>query len=163
MSDVAEKLITTISSQDKRTLLNADSITFHLSEGQGRIRAHRRGEHTSTGFDQYHEIFTDTRVMDYDQDAGTSGTKGLESYSGFHMEHSSQYSLQVRTLLHRIRIGDTLQLRWTRSNNNDNNRRIGWERDELYLGIHHTKGRDEEYLVAVSVGPDNTARMVRRS
>lgn len=158
-----ETLTTTISARDKRALLSADSITFHLYEGQGSIRAHRRGEHSSSGFDEYHEIYTDTTMRDYDKDAGWSGTLGLEAYSAYHHEFSPQYDLVYRSLVARIRTGDTLQLRWTRSNNNELNRKIGWERDELYLGIHHAKGRDEEYLVAVQVGPDNSARMVRRN
>lgn len=162
MDTTTETMVTTVTARDRRALLNADSITFHLRDGQGSIRAHRRGERTSSGFDEFHEIYTTTTMRDYDKDAGTSGTRELTAYAAFHMEYSPQYDLPCRSLLARIRTGDTLQLRWTRSNNNENNRNIGWERDELHLGIHHAKGRDEEYLVDVQVGPDNTARMVTR-
>lgn len=161
MNDVITKH--EITAQDTRALASADSISFHLTEGQGYIRAHRRGEHSSSGFDEYHTIFVDTRMQDYGDTDGLRTMGELTEYTAFHYEMSAKFDLVVQTLLRRIRVGDTLQLRWVASNNNNVNRDVGWHRDEVYLGIHHQKGKDEEYLLGVQVGPNNSARMVKRS
>lgn len=163
MSETTEKLVTTLEPQHLRALQHADSITFHLSEGQGFIRAHRRSEHTATGFDEQVSIYTETRVQNYQRDDAPPPDQE-NPYNAFHMEHGApRYDITALTLVRRLRKGDTLLLTWVRGNDNDNNRHIGWHRDELYLGIQHTTGKGEQYLVAVQVGPDNSARMVKRS
>lgn len=148
--------ISTLTARDIRALRYATGgITFHLDQsGQGMVRAHKRGDHTSDGFADQHTIFTDSRVQDY---SGSTGT-----YSGYHMEMYRPDQTMV-TLINRMRAGDTLRLEWTANNDNPLNREIGWHRDELRLRIIHANGKEELYLVEARVGPDNTARMIRRT
>lgn len=156
MTTTTEALVTTIATQDKRALLHASGgISFHLHESQGAIRAHRRGENTSSGFDESHTIFTDTRLLDY----GPGSGEGLDKYACFHMEYGSPMLLSV---VNRIRPGDTLLVEWVRSNDNPLYKEIGWHRDEVRLAIGHPNRKAETYLIEARVGPDNSARMVRR-
>jgi hypothetical protein len=154
-----ERVITEITAQDKRALRNADKITFNLHGGVAMIRAHRDGEHTASGFDDEHRIYTDVSVADYDP---RRGDPTMEAYSCYHWIGWPKHDHTTQSLLSRIAVGDTLKLEWTAGNDNDNYRSVGFHRDELRLVIGHKNGKAEKYLVAVSVGPDNTARMVRR-
>lgn len=163
MSDTTtEPMVTTIEAHHKRALLNADSVTFHFRDGQGSIRAHRRGEHAASGFDEYVEIYTMTSVDNYQRDDVPSQSYDPKIYDCFHMEHgATRYDLDLLSLVNRIRVGDKLKLAWTRGNDNNLNREINWHRDELRLHIGHPNNKGERYLVTTQTGPDNTARMVR--
>lgn len=160
MTTTTEQLVTTISAQDKRALKHANSITFSLHEGQATIRAQRDGEHTASGFNEEHRIYADVTVENFDPPRGVDLT--MASYTCYHAVMYSHYDHEVQSLLARIAVGDTLRLEWTAANDNENYRSVGWHRDELRLVIGHKTGKAEKFLVAVYVGPDNTARMIRR-
>lgn len=153
---------TELTSAQIRTLRTAfESTTFHLHEGQGRIKVW--GRDAVGGSYPALVVETDSTVVDYSREASWTDQEALRGYSAFHSESSGpKYNQDLATLWSRLRPGDALSLRWVRSNDNDNNRRIGWHRDELHLVINHKSGTVESYLVDVSVGPDNTARMVRK-
>lgn len=149
-------LATVLTSQDVRALRSADSLVFQYTDGQGVIRACKSGDRAADGFDGERRIHTDAAVTDYDREPGAD-----RRYAAFHMDHSSQVRRETRTLVGRIGIGDTLSLLWTRSNDCDALRAVGYHQDQLSLSIRKPSGTVQTYLVAVSVGPDNTARMVR--
>lgn len=60
-----------------------------------------------------------------------------------------------------LKVGDVLSLAWLQDNNNDNHREAGLHHDQCFLVVQRGKhiGR---FLIGDSVGPDDTARMVRR-
>lgn len=160
MTDTVTPLITFITAQDKRALANATGgITFHLNDSQGIIRAHRDGADTSSGFNETHTIHTGASVSDFDRQHIWAE---IDCYAAFwSFLGMPQVNDTMRTVLDRITIGSELSLLWVAGNNNQNIDRVGFHKDELRLRI--TKGkRIETYLLAVSVGPDNTARMIRR-
>lgn len=158
-----EPLVTPIDAQDRRALKHADSVLFRMHRGQATVEAVKRGENTHDGFEQKHTIFCAGTVTAYQRDASVDHGFTTDCYSAFHSRQSAQFDPTLRTLLDRIRLGDTLTLAWTRGNDSENTRSIGWHRDELRLVITSDKGKREVYLVAVEVGPDNSARMVQRS
>lgn len=156
MSTTTETLVTTIGAQDKRALKHASGgISFRLDDRQAKIVAHRRGDDTASGFDEQHTIFTDYRLQDYGKESGTE-------YTCYYLHMYPLVDSTMMSLVNRIAVGDTLSLEWIANNDNDNYRSVGFHRDELRLVIGHKNGKAERYLVAVSVGPDNTARMIRR-
>ena len=60
-----------------------------------------------------------------------------------------------------LRPGDLLSLVWLEENNNDNLRDVRFHRDECKLVVERGKHL-ARFSIDTSVGPDNTARMVRR-
>lgn len=146
-----------ITARDLRALrVGADRITFHLFEGKSYIRAHRRGEDTSSGFDEYHQVECDVRVNDYSE-TGRPDTR--EAYSCYFHAYRDD---ELRTMFHLAKPGDTFVIEWTRGNDNPLNREIGWHRDEVRLRMGKPESKKVyTFLVGVQVGPDNTARMVR--
>lgn len=157
---MTDEMVTTITAQDRRALANTrEMVTFHLYNGQGSIHIHKDGARAADGFDQLHAIYTESTIHDYTPDTSYAFREDASNYGAFHSDMA--YSDTYRTLIARIRIGDTLRLMWTMANDNDNNRAIGWHRDELRLRITHKNGNVESYLVGVSVGPDNSARMCK--
>lgn len=149
-----------ITAQDRRALRSADSVVFRLYQGQATIEAILRGRGTSTGFDQTHYVFASTSVRDYSAETYCVEAEG---YTGFVMFHCGVgHNDRLATLVDALAIGSTVRLAWVRGNDNENNRSIGWVRDELSLIVTSAKGKVSTFLVDVQVGPDNTARMVKR-
>jgi hypothetical protein len=173
MTTTTERLISTITAQDKRALKHADKIIFRLYEDSCTIECVKDGEHTSDGFEQTHTIYCDVKITDYSASHSWVEPERLRNYTGFHMEHTGvSFNDDLRTLVDMIPIGGRLTLSWTRGNDNESNREIGWVRDELRLIVHHP-GREVagqpqrkprqpwSFIVEIRVGPDNTARMVK--
>jgi hypothetical protein len=150
-----------VSAQDRRALRSADSVVFRLYQGQATVEANLRGDRTSNGFDQKHTVFAETSVRDYSAEHYAVGAEG---YTGFVMFHSGvRYNPVLDTLVEAMAPGSMLRLEWTRGNDNENNRQVGWVRDELRMVVISAKGKVSTFLVDVQVGPDNTARMVKRA
>lgn len=150
-----------VSAQDRRALRSADSVVFRLYQGQATVEGTLRGDKTSSGYDQTHTVFAETSVRDYSAEHYAVGAEG---YTGFVMFHSGvAYNAVLSTLVDAMALGSTLRLEWTRGNDNENNRQVGWVRDELRLVVTSPKGKVSTHLVDVQVGPDNTARMVKRA
>lgn len=148
-----------VSAQDRRALRSADSVVFRLYQGQATVEGIQRGDRTTSGFDQTHTVFAETSVRDF---GAASYCVGAEGYTGFVMFHSgAAYNATLATLIDAMAVGSTLRLEWTRGNDNENNRQVGWVRDELHLVVTSAKGKASTFLVDVQVGPDNTARMVK--
>lgn len=154
-----EALVIPVTAQDRRALRHADSVVFRLYKGQATVEATLRGDRSTCGFDQTHSVYADASVRDYSASHYAVGTEG---YTGFVMFHSGvAYNDTLATLVDAMAVGSTLRLEWTRGNDNENNRQVGWVRDELRLVVTGAKGKTQSFLVDVQVGPDNTARMVK--
>jgi hypothetical protein len=158
-NDDTGMLIIPITARDRRALMSADSIVFRLRDGQSTIEAHRDGSRTADGFDGMHAVYCETWVSDYAR--SEAGTKA-SGYAGFYMKHTgARYDDVLRTVVDLLSTGVTVRLTWTAANNNQNNREIGWVRDELRLTTVAPDGkRTRTFLIAVQVGPNDTARMI---
>lgn len=146
-----------------RALRHADKVIFRLTkDGTSWLEATRDAQHTADGFEQTIRIPVATNLQDFGAEHYSVDADG---YTGFHMSSSAQYDDHTRTLVHGVlRTGDEVTLRWVRGNNNEAGRGIGWHRDELRLVIQRgSLKRRQSHLVAVYVGPDNTARMILRN
>jgi hypothetical protein len=72
------------------------------------------------------------------------------------------HSSTMRTIMGLLRVDDRVVLQWRADNNTDNIRAVGFHADELRLNLIGPGKRDLMFLVTTSVGPDNSARMIRR-
>jgi hypothetical protein len=156
-----------ITASHKRALRNADSIVFELtSDGQAQIRAIKRAEYSTTGFDQTVTIYVGgARVSDYGKQ--TKHYPEQHTYTAFHMEMNSSMDNTVRTLVNRVKIGGFMNLVWTRDNNNELLRHAGLHQDELRLVVSGPEKDGklppaDTYLVEIAVRQDNSARMIKR-
>lgn len=148
----------TLTAQDVRALKHADAIAFdHTGTGTGQIRAILRDENSPTGFEQTHTIpALMSRVERHD---GSDG-----DVRAFHISMNAKYDVGVQTIIRHMREGGQFTLHWTRGNSSPVTEKAGVVRDELRIRIAPKSGsRVDEFLVAVFVGLDNTARMVTRA
>lgn len=147
-----------LTAQDIRALKHADALCFdHTGTGEGQIRAIMRAENSSTGFEQTHTIraYLST-VNNYGPDDPVNG------WTAFHMFTSAKYDTVAQTLIRHMRTGGQFTLDWVRDNNNDILRDAGLHQDELRMRIAPPNGKNVDvFLVRVSVGRDNSARMIR--
>lgn len=67
------------------------------------------------------------------------------------------------TISRALREGDLLELHWVADNNSDNIRRVNYHADEAILWARHPTKPKNEWPLVHQVGPDNSARMIRRS
>jgi hypothetical protein len=144
-----------IDATDRRALKSADSIVFSFYQGEGYIRANRDADRTPDGFSGQRRIPVQCSVHDYSDPASTT------EYTAFHMISSPGLSDSWQTIRNRIALGSTIHLLWIRNNQSETLDSVGYYRDELRLTVTTERGKSETYLVAVQVGPDNSARMVR--
>lgn len=93
-------------------------------------------------------------VDDYRKQVGTLG------YSCFAML-ISRFDPDWQTIARTITPGCTLSLRWTAHNQSPVLDDAGLVRDEVRIRVEKPNGKAHQFLVAVQVGPDNSARMVR--
>lgn len=145
--------------QDVRALQHADSLCFdHTGVGTGRIRAIRRAENSSTGFEETHIVAAEhSRVHTYGPESNTD----LKAFS---MIHSAQYSDIGRTLVRHMREGARFSLEWSRDNSSPVLDKAGLVRDELRVRVQGKNSKVADvFLIEVRVGLDNTARMVTRA
>ena len=159
-----------ITAHDRRALRNADRIVFRMLNGMSTIEAYRAAEYTSDGFEARHTVDCDSGIIHYGRDAGTLGRgerARAESYNGFVHWGSVKFTGRNRntwpTLVDAMAVGATVTLDWTMGNDNDNTRGVGWRRDELHMTVTPAKGKPRTYLIAVEVGPVNSASMMRCS
>ena len=139
-----------------RALRNADKLIFSTHDGRTEIRAVMDQDNSPTGFEQARAIPCAVSVVDYADGLLTDG-----GISAFHMESYARDDEIVSTFVRGMRKGDALELIWRRNNNNDNLRSVEYSLDELHVVVIKPSGQRNRYLVKVSVGPDNSARMIK--
>lgn len=164
-----------LSPQDIAALREADNVTFHVMKGCGFIRCHLDGYRGEPRIftkreqvlfpdvdlrDRRREIGVDQSTHGY-TDAGLSTWQADKQTTAFHMEHGSKYDRPWQTVVSLLRTGDVLRLDFVGSNNNGYLKEAGLHLDSLTLSVTRGKRR-MEFLLATSVCPDNSARMVKR-
>lgn len=173
MPTTTDTVTLALTSDDIAALRDADTITFHHGPADSRyvatcIRAHMRG-----GYSDAPRIWTarEQRVFNTADTTDRSrtvipekstvrgyGAPITDSAVAFHSLYSSTAHWQ--TLVGFLRTGDTLRMEWIADNNNQNHEAARMHQDALYLHVLRGK-RDMTFLLATSVGPHNTARMIR--
>lgn len=150
MTDTIEH---TLTAHDTRALRHADAITFHhFADGTASIRATMRADRSPSGFEQQHVIPVISRVENYGQ-----SRDGYLAYFGFTY---ATYDDLAQTLIRHMKVGKRVRLHWTADNASPVTVNAGVVRDELKIRIGDDT-RADTFLVAVQVGLDNTARMIR--
>jgi hypothetical protein len=163
-------------------LREADSLTFHVHQGRGFIRAyldaHRDNIYTAReqrlfATPQEHggrrrEIPCEYGAMGYRVHGETAWTAaGAPHMAAYASVTSSRYGDGTwSTTAAALRVGDRLYLSWVADNNTVTLDTYGLHAD--YLTLRATRGeagkeRALAFHVAHSVAPDNTARMIRRN
>jgi hypothetical protein len=147
-----------LTKQDVRALQHADSICFdHTGVGTGRIRAIRRAENSSTGFEETHYI-------EAHHSSVTTYGIGAENYTAFSMFQSAKYSDMARTIVRHLREGSRFSLEWIADNSSPITKGAGLVRDELRIRVQGKNAKVADvFLIDVFIGYDNTARMVRKA
>lgn len=159
-----------LSADDVRALRDGDSWSFSTHDGLSTVRAYLRPSpdgiitvREQRLFNQKHDVlgwrFRDIRVLGYRaEDFDGPGTGEITAYADV-----SFRSGEWLTIANHIRPGESLFFYWVRGNNNVNLSDAGLVRDELRMQVgKQSESKSRTYLVAVQVGPDNTARMVKR-
>src|SRR3954462_10865970 len=99
-----------ITAQEARALRHADTLCFdHLPDGTGQIRAIRRADHSTSGFEETVTITLNeghSRVDNYGPDNGP--------WTGYASMQSAKYDDRAQTLVRHIRAGSEVAFRWTR-------------------------------------------------
>lgn len=170
-----------LDSDDLAALRLADRVVFQtLDNGESAIRAIvDRGMLTDTPIYSAREqrLFPETERYSRDRErtirvratgygygdathnmGGWSGGK----FSAFHMHHHARMTEEWCTLADLMRVGDTVTLRWVANNGNGNTKDAGLVVDELRLTLNLHGKRERTFLVDVSVGRDDSARMIKR-
>lgn len=141
-----------LTTEQARALRTADAVCFYLkADGTSSIHADFRSTDYATERSEIIPAATHS-VNDY---SGASGP-----YSGFAAVMSSKYDNPWQTIARRIRKGSSLHLRWVRANQSPVLDEAGLVRDELSIAVVNGNTCDW-FTVAVQVGKDNTARMIR--
>lgn len=163
-----------LDADDVFALRKADTVSFHTFRGENYVRAYLRdhgdrvftvreqavfnGHRDDRRDDRYREVrVLGMRCEDYGTDRG-------DKITGYSYLMHADMSQEWRTIAAAIRPGESLYFRWVRDNNNQVHESLGLHRDEFRLVVgKQGEAKSRAYLVDVQVGPDNTARMVKRA
>lgn len=167
------KTDTALAADDIAALKAADTVTFHHGPENTRyvatcIRAHMRG-----GYSDAPRIWTarEQRLFNGVPATNTgrvrtiapadSTARGYDQMGSAAVAFHSLYpGAAWRTVTDLLRKGDELRVEWVADNNNQNHKSVNFHCDQLFL--HVIRGdRELTFLIAESVGPHNTARMIR--
>lgn len=161
--------ISTLTKLDIAALRKADDICFdHNVRRAGRdserasfVRAIKRSRATETdpyATDTTHRIEVGSGIHSFADGEGY----GEATFTAFHMAHNVGMSAALATAWAMLRAGDRLDLDWVRGNSSGYLEEAGLHRDELRLVVRRGDKSVGTFLVAVSVCPDNSARMTQR-
>lgn len=152
-----------LSSDDVKALRAADRIIFRMESGSApsSIEAVKCGSDAFGATERQRIIGARTRLGVWGDGAYGRTPDNASAYRAFAMIHTPQLSEEWRTIAALIRAGDELTLEWQRgAAESQVIRSAGLIGDMLRLIISRGD-RDMTFLVDVSVGRDNTARMIR--
>lgn len=175
--DVYNGEATILNRDDLFAFKHAEGISFHHHAGRSFIRLYleRHGDQPATytkreqvlfprtreTASRYREIDTNASVYGYASNGDTwNQANGGESAEAFY--YFVNTPPHVQSLTETLRAGDTLTLQWMASANSEAITAVGFDRDTLELAIERP-GKRLVYLMAVQVGPDNSARMIQRA
>lgn len=173
-----ETTVDVLSIEDVAALRLAQSVTFHHYQGRAFIRAYTRPSgHPATLTRREQILFPEVATIpgERQREITVSGSIGGYTDSGgmwhvdredtqataFYMVHSARFVPTWVTIASLLTAGESVSLGWVADNNSENLRNVGFHADELRLTA--TKGkRKRVFGIADQVGPDNSARMIRR-
>lgn len=176
----------TLTADDVAALRMADDVSFHHRDGEAFIRVYigRAGSNPPRVYSgREQRLFTETDSLVADR----TRTMPVPSHVHGHTNRaavdgpvsawtertypsvacyaspygSARYSRKWATLAGVLRVGDVISLAWTADNNTETLRTAGLHADELALLVSR-RGKPLEFHVDYHVGPDNSARMIRR-
>jgi hypothetical protein len=164
-----------ITREDINALKAANAVSIHSEtvdgEFVGKIRAHLEKWLKNDGVwtVKQQKLFPTQNHGDLLRQIDTTARMKRYAASGshphaFHMIHSSRRDEVWQTVVSLLRVGDEIDLLWVANNDNNNNREIGWVRDEVYLVVNRkTKAgvKSMQFMLDAQTGPDNSARMAR--
>lgn len=162
--------MTTIIRDDIKAMRQADSMHFHTHEGRSWLvveLANYSLNRIYTATEQ--RLFPDVRKYGSDRSREIPvATQRLEDYSGREGDYTAFAWLPFAgavwlTIVATLRPGDALGFHWIASDNSQNLTDVGYHHDQLRLCASDLDGKNNRtWIVADQVGPDNSARMVRR-
>jgi hypothetical protein len=173
-----ETTVDVLSTEDVAALRMARAVTFHHYQGCAFIRAYaepsghpatftRRQqvlfpEQSNIPGERCREITVTGSIGGYTNDGGGwSVDRDDTRAAAFYMVHAAQFAPTWATIAALLSPGEAVALEWIADNNTEILQNAGLHSDELRLTA--TKGkRKRVFGVATQVGPDNSARMIRR-
>lgn len=148
--------------EDVKHLRRADDLCFDwrsTPEPSAGIRVIERAATTGYAEDATYNIRCGLRVTDYNVDH-----TGLDSdrACAFEMQHAIRFNETTRTFVEFVRPGDVLELHWAADiyGPTSSIRQAGLHADQLDIRIHRGN-RSYTFIIAVRMGADDTARMIR--
>jgi hypothetical protein len=156
----------TVTRDDIRALGECDRATFHVYEDNSCICLHKEMEKRGPFEPKEREYRIDlrSRVADYDDQSEPAYDRD-RVYSCFASVGNYRSSPSgVAALAEFLKPGDLMFLEWV-ATGNDYTKQHGVHMDYLRVIVRREKrgkSRDYEFHLETSVGPDNTARMIRR-
>jgi len=147
---------------DIKALRTADSVCAYLSEDRYYLIARKDKPWNTTdpwAEDKRHEIPCLGSYKSWDKDMGSMGPAVTSCFATVSRSYDACGIWEV------LREGDRIRLIFYRSNNSENTKSIGWERDELHVEILRRNDPDGRkplrFLGEVYCGPNNSARICR--
>lgn len=166
--------VTPLTAQDIKALRTAETVVFRHYKGDATIEAslrdHMDGGRVYTaeqqrlfpvtpGVDERQRVLTVNGLITYYDDT-TRRTTGPEA-TAFEMIHSAQYSQTWQTIASMLKVGDVLTIHFNGDRYaNGYSHKTDLHIDGLNLDVKRGK-QDLSFIVAVSVAPANSARMVK--
>lgn len=152
--------------EDIKALRTADdSVSFHTSPDGSLIVASKRATNAGAWYGERmkHEVNVDALWTDYSKERTGDGKSPFKY--GFEMISSPMFSPSWRTIVSLLKVGDRLRFHWVVDNNSENIEKVGYHVDYMQLVINRAdaKAQTLTFNLFSRVGPDNSARMVRRS
>ena len=163
LATIATTHAQTLTAQDIKAMRTCDDIVyrFNRADNVSQLECIKRADKHSP-WEQTHVVNVNTSDVCY------AGTYGSDIYSvqvarAFHMQSRYDWDEnETNTFLSLLRPGDTITARLTANNNNGSLNRAGLFMDELRLCIRRPNAKKGlVFLIAVSVCPDNRARMCK--
>lgn len=171
-------IVSALSTEDIAALRMASSIMFHHYQGRSFIRAEiRPSGHPATFTSRAQILFPEQPTIpgERTREITVSGSVAGYTHDGsmwhadradmqataFYMIHSAQFRPTWVTVATLLTPGETVSLGWIADNNSETLQDAGFHSDELQLTAIKGK-RKRVFGIATQVGPDNSARMIRR-
>ena len=145
----------TISKQDIQAMKQASRVGFYHSEGASYIRCIRGIKEGPFETEAEYRIAC-SDGYGYPSCYSTSG----EGYTAYHFESSLSYKETWQTIISLLREGMSIRLIWG-ENGNGYYQQSGLYLDQLHIELSKPDGKTLTFLFAVSICPNNTARMIK--
>lgn len=141
-----------LTTEQATAIRSATDVLFMMNGTESFLRV---GERPVLGtMDHYTDVPTAQRITSYGGGYPSGGRQGFWSLS------TVQYDEVWHTIRRQIKRGSVLCLHWVYDNSSPVLEEAGLVRDELRLGVQN--GTTTHWFnIAVQVGKDNTARMIR--